>query len=214
MPIGDHFNENLPCSLAVRLSHPSEAIGDICEIAIIPLTTGLLEDKSREVFNCYMKPLLGPEDLPDRFTQDIRHSDCQLVTKTQLETIQCTAISQQLGWEFFMAWFDKLNLKQDKRILPIAANFHHGIYPFLKKWVGEEIYQDYFSYLARDLKTFALALMDGQLMSGRHFTLPFHDLGNLASKLRLPYRDSKTALADAYTTLEVYRALLRFEKAV
>ena len=114
--------------------------------------------------------------------------------------------------DLFDEWFNSLNIKPTKygtpnKIIPLGHNyiFDHG---FIVKWLGLDLYNQYFHGHYRD--TMILASMLNDMHALRLHDVPYNKvkLSWLATQLGIEQFQAHDALEDARVTAEVYRRML------
>jgi DNA polymerase III epsilon subunit-like protein len=108
-------------------------------------------------------------------------------------------------------WFVNLNLPMDKRLIFLTQNGLFDI-PFIKHWLGQEMFDRFFCWIGRDTMQYALGLNDQAAFKCQ--PVPFPNgvgLKSLAATLGVELLNHHDALADSIATARVYKEMLRLE---
>lgn len=187
------INDNKLCAVHAYKTGNNLLCHDICHVIVLPLLNDLTIDKS--VLPFCMRMYAPP--------QCVDYSVSDLGMKALSD---CNALAQQplVCADLFAVWFDKLKLKHNHRIMPIAYDWP-SLAPFMRKWLGEE-YDVYFDYRSRSLLSGALTISDRMFYLGEQAPTQKYDLSYVLKDLGAPIKDGtlqETAsnIASAYKTL-------------
>ena len=110
--------------------------------------------------------------------------------------------------DLFDSWFQKLELAENKKIIPLAHFWPHDR-AFLLDWLGQSAFNLYFDWRYRDLLTACVVMNDRADLAVEQIPYPKLDLGYICSQLRVERLSPHEALSDAVATAEAYRLLLK-----
>ncbi len=163
-----HCNGHQLCSLWIDVTGE---YGDIVRICIMPLDNFLKPANDVIAFYHEMKPI--DIDKIDFETADL--------SRSKLQELRTTGIDPWMARDYFEDWYKTLQLKPNKRIMPLTHDWPTKR-PFLEKWLGELNFRHYFDIQYRDVMCFGTILNDYDNQHGRRdyrhakVDLPF--LGN------------------------------------
>lgn len=171
---------------------------EIVQVAIVPLDDNL-DPMDVSPFNMMIKP-----DHPER-----AQKEAMVVHGISLSQLEVHPDKDQVAtclWE----WFRSLKMPFDKRFISLTQNGLFDI-PFMKAWLGEEQYHQYFCFNGRDTMQLALGLNDQAAWKNQ--PIPFNGVGMkpLAKKFGIEVIGHHDALADCLTTAKLYREILRLQ---
>lgn len=189
------INDNKLCVVHAYRTGNNLLCHDICQIIVLPLLNDLTIDKSVIPFCMRM---YAP-------TQCVDYAQSDLGIKALSE---CNALANQplVCSDLFSKWFDKLKLKHNHRIMPIAYDWA-TLSPFVRKWLGEE-FEVYFDYRSRSLLSGALTLSDRLFYQGEQAPVQKYDLNYILKDLGAPTRDG-TLQETALNIASAYKALIK-----
>ena len=195
-----HLNNNLMCAIDLETTGRVPGYHEILQLAIIPLDNWLEPRKDLPLFDIFMRP-----NHLDRIDMESLE-----ITKLELHNVITRGIDPEKARELFEHWYSKLNIPDNKRIVPLGFGIAMFDVPFLIHWLEHSLYQTYFHGFPRDALLVANYLND---VADRHVeTVPFpkFKLKEIARALGIEVFDSEThaALYDAYIAAEVYKKLL------
>ena len=141
------FNNNTLAALDIETTGAWAGYHEIIQLAIVPLDEDL---NQMDVSPFYMN--IKP-DHPERTQKDA----------TRAHGISLDALSGCPGKDqvanTLEEWFVNLNLPMDKRLIFLTQNGFFDI-PFMKVWLGQDLFDRYFCWLGRDTMQYALGLND------------------------------------------------------
>lgn len=200
-----HWNGNQMCAIDVETTGRIPNYHEIVEICILPLDVNLAPRKDVRPFNIFLVP-----DHPERI--DRAATKCH---GKHLAHIVNHGFDRISAVDMLETWIDKLGLSFTKsasksqrcKIIPLAHNYVFDI-AFVKQWLGDEQYNDWFFGHFRDTMQIALYLNDHAAQHAE--TVPFSKvgLGWLANQFNIEHSMLHEALTDCRVTAEVYKKML------
>ncbi len=193
------FNHNTLAPLDIETTGSYAGYHEIIQIAIVPLDEDL---NQMNVSPFYMS--ICP-DHPERAQKDAMRAH-----GIPMESLMHLPKKDQVA-DCLEEWFVGLNLPMDKRLIWLTQNGQFDI-PFVKHWLGQDLFDRYFCWLGRDTMQYALGLNDQAAFKCQ--PVPFSNgvgLKSLAAELGVELLNHHDALADAIATGAVYKELLRLE---
>ena len=190
---------NLFCAIDVETTGLDPEKHEIVQIAIQPLdhNFNILAD----VAPFYL------DILPTRPENWQAWGECDPAKR--LEQLQLTGIDPNKAKELLEDWFMRLQLIQNRFIIPIGHNWFNFDKLVIKKWLGATVFDSYFHYNARDTMLIASWIND---FSAYRFAVrkPFKSvsLNELCKFFKIQNVNAHDALADALATAQVFKALL------
>ena len=152
-----HWNGNQMCAIDVETTGRDASYHEIVEICILPLDVNLQPRKDVLPFNIFLYP-----EYPERI--DKSATSCH---GKHLAHIMSHGFDRFSAIGMLETWIDKLGLPFTKskaksqrcKIIPLAHNYVFDI-AFIKRWLGNEQYNDWFFGHFRDTMQIALYLND------------------------------------------------------
>lgn len=193
-----HTNGNLLCVVDTESTGLVAGYNELTQIAIIPLDNNLEQMTTKSLLNILIKP-----DYPDRIDYDG-------LTQEKLDTIATTGLTREDALDYFMMWFESLNLIEGKLIMPLAHNWPHDK-SFLREFFTPELFNMYFHGHYRDTMCCSTFLNDVSDFRSEQTPFTRHGLSNVASKLNVPFLQHglHDALYDALICAQCYKAIIQ-----
>ena len=190
-------NGNIICACDVETTGLDPEEHELWQLACIPLTFNLTQDKTRPVLELFVRPS----------TLDTHKPADLALTNKQIDFLMRTGFTPAEAVEQFDLWFEKLKLQEGRRVIPLAHNWKFD-HQFMQKFLGYDHYNYLFDGMHRD--TFQTALFVNDMAEFLGEPIPFSrtNLTVLCNKLGVELFDAHDALADSYATVEVYRKLI------
>ena len=190
-------NGNIICACDVETTGLDPAEHEIWQLACIPLTFNLEQDKTRPVLELFIRP-----DILDT------HEASELaLTGKQIEFLNESGFSPADAHEQFNRWFERLKLQEGRRVIPLAHNWKFD-HQYIQKFLGYDHYNYLFDGMHRDTFQTALFLNDMAEFLGEPVPFSRTNLSVLCQKLNVDLFDAHDALADSFATVEVYKKLI------
>ncbi len=190
-------NGNLICSCDVETTGLDPEDHEVWQLACIPLTFNLTQDKTRPVLELFIRPSV---------LDTMPHEELAMTAK-QIELVDKTGFSPEEAIEQFNRWQEKLKLQEGRRIIPLAQNWKFD-HQYMQKLLGYEHYNYLFDGLHRDTLQVALFINDVAEFMGEPVPFSRTTLVVLCQKLGVELDNAHDALADSYAVIEVYRKLI------
>lgn len=192
-----HLNGSVMCAIDCETTGTDPMKHDIIEISIVPLDSNLKPIQTIMPFCMLLQPG-RPQNIKQSATRIHGH------TRAELER---DGIEPMKAADLFDEWFERLKLPFGKRIVPLAHNWPFDR-SFIKQWLGEEHFNQYFSALYRDTMVAAQYFNDRAAFHAEKVPFNKVNLSYLASELEIPHERAHSALADCLVTAQVYKKLM------
>ena len=197
LPTPPHCNGHLICAIDTETTGLVPGYNDLVQMAIVPLNDKFQQNKAVPIFYIDLKPV-RPENA---------HPKAMQVNGLKLANLLTDGMDPFQAADLFETWFKALGLGPNKKIMPLGHNykFDEG---FLREWLGDATYEQFFHYEVRDTKSVALFHSDKTWWKADDIQFPKRSLSYVAGRLGIQNERAHDALGDAVTTAEVYRRLL------
>lgn len=198
-----HWNGNQLCAIDIETSGLDPHWHEILQIAILPLDSNIQPRKDVLPFYIKMIPY-HPERADEKALR---------VSSVKLPDATLNGFDQEAAKDLLEEWVDKLGLPMRKggwtqcQIMPLVQNGLHDI-PFIKRWLGLELYEQFFHPHVRDTMIAALFANDVAGMHVEKIPYPKVNLSYLCSQLKFKRHRAHDALQDCLATAEVYRRMI------
>jgi DNA polymerase III epsilon subunit-like protein len=195
-----HCNGNQIIAIDIGTTGGDPTIHEITQIALIPLDANLMVRKDVRPFYVNMKPE-NPET-----------ADPKVISMEKLLDVAQRGFDQETVKDMLIDWIEnKLKLAYSsygkrKQITPLGHNYAFD-HAFLNRWLGVEMYNEYFMSTYRDTMTTALYLNDNRSFHGCDVEFRRVSLSELANILKIEHNRAHDALADAYVTSQCYKKM-------
>ena len=194
-----HLNGNLLCAIDTETTGLITGKHDIIQICVLPLDSNLqiLRREGLFPFYTYLQPK-RPENADPKAMQ---------VNGLKLADLMVNGIDPYKAADLFDEWMKKLGLAYNKKIAPLGCNYHFD-QEFMRDWLGDVAYEQYFDYHVRDVQSAALYLNDKADFSAETVPFPKTNLRYLCSQLGVNQEGAHDALQDCIATAEVWRRMV------
>lgn len=193
-----HWNGNPMCAIDVETTGSDPDINEIWQLAIIPLDANIEPRTDIIPLNIIIKP------------ENLNHIDykSEAVIKAILSGFDKESVKDLL-----IEWIKTLKIGftkygTPKKIIPLGYNYGAFDLKFMIKWLGLELYNQYFHFAYRDTMTLALMLNDFYGFRADRVPYPKYNLRWLATHLNISRSHLHDALEDARVCAACYRAML------
>jgi len=199
-----HWNGHLLCAIDIEASGLDPFYHEILQICILPLDSTI--EPLKTVLPFYLNFI--PE-FPERADPEaVKHN------KLSLADLTLRGIDKLKAIDYFEEWIKKLNLPctkygTPKQLMPLGQNYSFDK-AFIMRWLGTDLYNQYFNYHHHDTMVAAHYLND---RAGYHNEkVPFNktNLVWLCKILNVPTVRAHDALSDCLSVAGVYKKMLAF----
>lgn len=193
-----HLNGNVLCSIDFETTGLIAGFHDAIEVAVVPLDANLEPMKDVLPFNTMLKPK-RPQNI------DPEALKVNGISLAQLEVQGMDALK---GADFFVEWYERLNLVPGKKICPLAKNWPFDR-DFMKDWLGPHTFNSMFYHRFRDVTPVVEFFNDRADFQNLQAPFPQTALEDVVSRMGLRYpTQAHRSLDDALMTAAVYRRLM------
>ena len=191
-----------------------------CQMAVIDTETTGLNPFYHEMIQLAILPLdsnLNPrKDVSPFYLElQIEHPEridpaAMTVNRQELAKIGQRGFDRLAAQGMLEHWIDTLGLPYTgggsrKRIIPIGHNYSFDE-AFMKAWLGNDFYSEFFDGRFRDTMTIAAFHNDKDAFHAQKIRFNKLKLSWIANQFNIPYKDAHDALADCSITAQVYKA--------
>jgi DNA polymerase III epsilon subunit-like protein len=199
-----HWNGDICVVLDVETTGLNPDVHEIWQIAAIPLDSNFDVHPNYIPLNLFMRPShfdrLDPEALK--------------VTAANKEKLMSYGVTQDKGVDLFIEWIENLNIPLSRRggrncrIIPMGYNYLQFDLPFIKRWMGAELYTEYFSHRVLDPYVVAEYINDMAAFAAEPVPYSKLSLGWVAKQHKIDTSMGKLhdAMTDASITAKIYQA--------
>lgn len=196
-----HWNGNQLCAIDTETTGLRADYHDLIQICVLPLDSNIQPRK--DVYPFYIEMIPYHPERADPKAMEINRLDFAKIAQRGLDPDKAKDV--------FEEWIGKLGLPEtkfgkSKRILPLGQNYPFDM-GFIKAWLGNETYNEFFDYSYRDTKVAAAFMNDRAAMHAEKVPYSKTSLGWLANQHNVQHDRAHDALADCLTTAEVYRRM-------
>jgi DNA polymerase III epsilon subunit-like protein len=185
------------CVIDTETTGLDPMIHEIIQVCVLPLDSNLQPIKDILPFNVLLRP-----EKPH-----LANSQAMKIHGISIEQLNKIGIDKFKALDMFDEWWDKLNLPVYKKIAPLGQNWPFDA-AFLKQWMGNESFNQYFHYHFRDTCSTALFLNDYAAFHAEAVPFPKVNLKYLCSQLKIENLRAHSAVSDCVATAEVYRQMV------
>lgn len=206
-----HLNSSLMCAVDIFTTGNKFDHDSLIGIGILPLDNFLDiyrdKDPRRKIIPFEI------EIIPKR-KENIRCYDPEYnknlpyqISRKRIMDASINGIEAYMAADLLEKWFEDLKLKHNKNIVPLSYNWAYKIH-WLIDWLGFETYHHIFDYRYRDILTFSVGMNDQSNFKAHPIQYPKHDVGYLASELKLQYKANQSLLENCLCISEIYKRML------
>lgn len=193
-----NWNGNLLAAVDIKTTGDKAGFHDLVEIAILPLTSDIKIEKKYLPF----APILQPKR-PQNYINDLRYKKRVWVANAQV-----VGLDAYLGGDLLEEWFKKLDLPQNKKIIPLSYDWP-AKRAFMIDWLGQRNFEGIFDYRYRDILSTTLFCNDRAEFVSTQIPYPKVDIGYLCSQSKVERTVANDAVADCVVIAEVYRLAIK-----
>lgn len=190
-----HLNGNLLCCIDTETTGLDPRKHEIWQVCFLPLDSFFKPCKDIMHFELILK-LNKPENV-----------DPKAMSREEFVNCQLKGVDQETAADMLEAWFNRLNLPENKRISPLAQNWAFDR-DFLIEWLGRLRFQHIVDGRYRDLMTCSLYENDRADARIEQVPYPKNSLGSIATRLCVENPNAHDALNDCMVTAECYRKMV------
>jgi DNA polymerase III epsilon subunit-like protein len=195
-----HLTGNILAAIDFETSGRRPGYHEIIQIAILPLNHDLQVHPDIPVFYMNVRP-----EHPER-----AEHGAFLVNGLDIDLLLLHAPAQERAIDLLCEWFNRLDLPQNRSIVPLAHNWAFES-AFLKGWLGPDLMDQIFHSHGRDSMLLAATINDRAFFLGHSTPFPKLGLVHLCQQLGIVYEKAHDALADCQATAELYKRLLTYD---
>jgi DNA polymerase III epsilon subunit-like protein len=190
-----HHNFHMPVVVDVETTGDKAGYHDLIQIAVLPLDDEFNPSKEHEYFEMKLRPVHGNID---PIASEVHRLD--------MAKIMSEGVDADDAVDFFVRWYNRLDLPLNRRLMPIASNyvFDQG---FVSAWLGHKLFNERFYYHYRDTQSVALYLNDRAAMMNELIPYPAVGLNEIANRHGIENLKKHDALQDCITTAASYKAM-------
>jgi len=198
-----HLYGSQICAIDTETTGLDSHFHEILQICILPLDANLAPRKDIVPFFIDLKP-----DCPERIDPDALK-----VNKIDLANVMLRGFDHEKAKDLLRTWIAKLQLPISPKgtpckIIPLGQNYAFDR-DFIIRWLGIEMYDEFFDYHYRDTMIAAQYLNDRAIMHAERVQFKYVNLTGLATKFNIPYETRHNALSDCLCTAAVYLKMIQ-----
>lgn len=198
-----HWNGNQMCVIDTETTGLNPNYHEVIQICILPLDSNIVP--RRDVLPFYIE--LVPE-FPER-----ADPKAMSINRLSFTKIAQRGHDRDKAKDLLDEWYHKLGLPQTKfgrmkKIIPLGQNYPFDE-RFIRAWLGNENYENYFDYNHRDTKVVANYLNDRAGMHAEKIPYAKTNLASLARKLDVIHDRAHDALSDCQATANIYKRFIQ-----
>lgn len=204
-----HFNKNLPCTFAIKVTSDDPDLAELVEISIVPLAKDFSPSEIRLPLTIYIRPDSNPtEIIKDPFrAARYDYPTYMLARDKDLAVAQMHGVSVDDSWARIQSWFETLQLGDGKKIIPVAYGFGYMM-PFLIKWLGYTSYNDIFDWHYRDPFAIVSFDMDRAYVRNAEYRWRKLDLTSVLTCALVEKSQCLDTMSQAVDEAKLYRKLM------
>ena len=192
-----NMNGNILCAIDVETTGRGAGYHEIVQIGIQPLDNNFQPLEGVKPFYHCVKPFY-----PDRAEKAAME-----VSGLDLDDLAMAPDQFQVA-DWLREWVHDLRLPFQRSLVPLAHNWAHEK-GFLTDWLGLEGIGEIFFSHPRDTMITALFINDFAVANGEKPPFPWVNLPYLCKHFGIPHEKAHDALADAISTAELNRRLIK-----
>jgi hypothetical protein len=190
-----HFNSNLLCTVTATLTGPRHIENDIVDICICPVNHDFTVSADFPIFYGILEPRRDGV-LDTGYCPRNKYEELMKYAQNPYD------VSDQL-----VRWFDKIKLREGKKIMPLAYNWP-VLSKFLLDWLGELDFEYVFDHQYRDLLSMATFLNDRKVWNFQLAAYPKTKLSYLASQCKVQYKKHDPVTQEGLAIMQIYKQML------
>lgn len=147
---GSTRNGNILCSVCIDTTGDNPKEHDLISIAVVPLDRTFDRDKKYNPFLTTLQPINTYAKMDILHAGEYKLTHRHSAKQPEYKNAMTYGAEYTTLADAFEEWFDKLGLKERKRIIPLAYDWPF-VSMYLKKWLSIPAYERIFDYRYRDL---------------------------------------------------------------
>ena len=191
-----HLNSNLLCVVTAFYTGPDIYKDDLIQLCVVPVDHNFDVSKDIPIFTANIKQVNYGVD-----RDFIGQKSNKVDSIAGLGQEMCDVLDN------FDMWFDGLQLKHGKKIMPLSYNYPL-IRDFLIRHMEVDIYNQYFTQDYRDLLPAALFCNDRSWFHSEDYAFNKVKLSYMGSTLNIPAPASADIFAQADAILKIYKTMM------
>lgn len=197
----EHWNGDQIASVDIETTGLDPNWHEILQIAIVPLTSNF--ERRKDVLPFYIEMCPDHPERADKEAMD--------VSRLKLAEIAIRGHDKEKAKDLLMDWVKKLKLPctkygTPKRIIMLGQNITFDK-PFIVKWLGMDMFNEYFDSRMRDTMVVANYLNDRAGMHAEKVPYPKVNLAWLAKTHNIEHSRAHDALQDCMVAAQVYKKM-------
>lgn len=183
---GANLNGNLLCAVCIDTVGRDPYLHDMLEVCVMPLDRTYDRDRRASPFSVQIRPIHDFREETEHYREEAYTRTHQTRgRKPQYMQAMTYGMSRIDAAEIFERWFETLNLKEKKRIVPLAYDwpFTGG---FIRKWLDDDVFDNMFDYRYRDLLPICCAENDNAEYNMQDVPFQKVDMSFIGAKLGFP----------------------------
>lgn len=207
-----HLNNNPLAIITYRTTGTNEKEFDLLEVCCLLLNKKLEPDYDIMPFLTTLKPkkftIEKHKELISEIP-DVEESVKNFICKDYNHILDScvNGIDPDIAAELFLDWFEDLNLRENKTLMPICVNWAYGK-PFLINWLSYPTFNYIFHPYYRDMMCVSLHENDKAGWLDNQTPYPKNHFQFLCSQRRVP-REGNRAADNALSLAELYKKMLK-----
>ena len=198
-----HWNGKQVCAMDVETTGLDPHYHEIIQVCLLPLDSNIEIRRDILPLNMFLKP-----DYPQRADRKAMKVNC-----IDMANLVARGFDREKAKDLLIDWIDKLGMPCNKygnklTIIPLGQNLSFDI-SFMKRWLGDDLYSEYFHYHYKDTMISASYINDHAAMHGEKVLFPKINLKYLANILNVDIIGHHDALVDCKAAADVYRKMLQ-----
>lgn len=194
-----HLAGNVLAAIDFETTGRRPGFHEIVQIAILPLDHDLQPHPDVPTFYMNIRP-----EHPERCERS-----AFAIHGLDVDLLMLHAPSQDRAIDLLCEWFNRLDLPQNRVVIPLAHNWPFES-AFLKGWLGVELTDQMFHSHGRDSMQLAININDRAFFTGESIPFSKVSLPALCRQLGIEYTKAHDALADCQAATELYKRLLTY----
>lgn len=199
-----HWNGNQVCCIDVETTGLDPYFHEIIQICILPLDSNF--NPRKDVLPFYIE--IQPE-WPERISRE-----AMKINKLDLAKIMERGHDKEKAKDLLQEWIEKLNLPYTKygtrkKILSLGHCIASFDIPFIRQWLGVDLYNELFDHHIRDIASVVMYLNDKAAMHAEDIKFKKMRLAYIATAIGITHDRAHDALQDCLVEAQVWKKLVQ-----